>query len=98
MCEGAIPWCEHGDLLGVAEKFCMLCFEGVTLGFFSFMGICAEVAAEVAVMLVESCDCACDNFGYSLCDALKPLWGGKGERYVFWGDMDRDKICRSKGR
>ena len=27
MCEGAIPWCEHGDLLGVAEKFCMLCFE-----------------------------------------------------------------------
>ena len=38
MCEGAIPWCEHGDLLGVAEKFCMLCFEGVTLGFFSFMG------------------------------------------------------------
>ena len=35
---GAVPWCENGDLLGVAEKSCMLCFEGVTLGFFSFMG------------------------------------------------------------
>ena len=83
MCEGAVPWCENGDLLGVAEKFCMLCFEGVTLGFFSFMGICAEVAAEVAVMLAESCDCARDNHGYSFRDAFKPLGGGKSERYVF---------------
>ena len=47
MCEGAVPWCENGDLLGVAEKFCMLCFEGVTLGFFSFMGICAALAFVV---------------------------------------------------
>ena len=79
MCEGAFLWCENGDLLGVAEKFCMLCFEGVTLGFFSFMGIRAEVAAEVAVMLAESCDCARDNHGYSFRDALKPLGGGENE-------------------
>ena len=79
MCEGAVPWCENGDLLGVAEKSCMLCFEGVILGFFSFMGVCTEVAAEIAVMLAEGCDCAGDNNGYSFRNALEPLGGSESE-------------------
>ena len=79
MCEGAVLWREDGDLLGVAEKTCMLCFEGVVLGFFSFMGVCTEVAAEIAVMLAEGCDCAGDSNGYSFRNALEPLGGSESE-------------------
>ena len=53
MCEGAVMWREDGNLLGVAEEACMLSFIVVVLGFFSLMGVCAKVAAEIIVMLVE---------------------------------------------